>query len=383
MAAMSRRILALVVVCVSGSACLPDFGVFASDDGAPPSDGDGDTDADVDADADTDADGDAAGGGPCPFPYLMVAVEGYYGGRSRVARLSLGDEVARCADLTGRGDLDAALRAVAWVDQGGPEGAVAVATDSRLVLIDAAQDRILWSAPASYGAGWPSDVFALVSPSGDALVAFTWLSANTSDLRGLYSFDRATGEARGDYTWTGTGPGTPFQIGNAAATASPFGPSSFMSFRGNSPDYAAQEVNPFTLERTEPPYVLWPAEGNIQTIYSFYADGLFRTAWVDGGQSSGAAPGVRYLYDTTGASEQRPGGPVRCSNVACAFEHAVPDPTLNTRLLAICETEDGVASVVRFKSTDTECEVVLSEPDLGTPDELRLWRLGVALGPED
>ena len=266
--AVDRR-AAAVVLCVAAVAagCLPDFDDFEV--GEASGDGDADSDADTDVDGDTDSDA-----GPCPLPYLLVAVEGFDGEPGRVLRLHLTENAAEpCAPIVRTDRVPANPLTVTWLPEGRPGGLVVVAGPDLTAAMDAETGAVVWSRPTddSYQR-LPVDLFPIRSPEGDALLMMAMKNAGSSnDLRALVTRDLADGHVVD--TFDRAGEGAPV-IGNLSATASPFEPQEFLSFREPSPSYAASEVNPWTAERREPPWVAWLAGTWFQTIYALHDGGF-------------------------------------------------------------------------------------------------------------
>jgi len=375
--AVDRRAAGVVVwVAVVAAGCLPDFDDFEVGEES----GDGDADGDGDTDADTDVDGDAdADSGPCPLPYLLVAVEGFDGEPGRVLRLHLTENATEpCAPIVGTDRVPANPLTVTWLPEGRPEGLVAVAGSDLTAAMDAETGAVVWSRPTDESfQRTPVDLFPIESPEGVPLLMSAMKNAGSSnDVRLLLTRDLGDGHVVD--TIDGADGGGPVAMGNLSVTPSPFEPQEILSFREPSPSYAASEVNPWTAERREPPWVAWLSGTWFQTIYALYDGELYRVAWVSG---MAAGNEIYYLYQPSYSPGDHASGPTHCSNMECTFVHAVPDPTMNTALAAICEVAPQDRVVVRFRSTATECEVVASEADLGDIGGVRFSRLAVAVGP--
>src|SRR5262249_37427039 len=106
----------------------------------------------------------------------------------------------------------------------------------------------------------------------------------------------------------------------------------------------------------------------LQTLYALDDGAQLRIAWT-GAPNTSQRNSLYYLQGGTAI-----GGAIPCNNMTCDFVHAVPDPTLNTRYLAICDVGTTVRSVVRFKTTDNTCETILDGATL--PNKM-LRRLAV------
>jgi hypothetical protein len=135
----------------------------------------------VDDDAGDDAGAVPVEPMPCEGAHVLVAVGDALGRADggKIIRLRFDEdgEPSRCSDVTGRGTLGADVTAVAHVT-----GAVAAATQSELVLIDAATDEVIWRTP--YPAlRVPVDVFRV--SDGRPLIAVAFLKPTSISEIGL------------------------------------------------------------------------------------------------------------------------------------------------------------------------------------------------------
>ncbi len=297
--------------------------------------------------------------GPCDPPILIAALESFTGQGGRILRFSLaGTEATRCTDLTGSGTLPDQPLAIAWV----PPNLVAAATRSAVVLIDADIDAVVWLSSFDVT---KNPVDAVVLEDGPLMRLGVGLRnpATVDDLSPVEIVDLADGT-----------PIDSFDPGQSTRSVgrNPRDPSYFLRLRPGS--FAAAEVNPFSGDRLEaPPYVVEPSGTLFHAVHASFEQPP-RLAWA-GTRLSDGQQAVYYLNDQTGGgSDLVPLGPVRCEAIARDYLHVVPDPTLNTRFVALTEL-DGERSILRFTSSGGPCETVLVGSTLGP--NTRISRLAV------
>lgn len=353
----------ILLFALSVGGCPPDLDRFRIEGEA------GDGDADADGDADGGGEGEHTGG-PCPIPHLLVAVEDLRGGPGRVLRFALGDDLPleRCGDLTASGEMIGQPFAVAWVD----EHRVAVATTDGLQVVDPADDSLSWT--ASHDGLWPNDAFRLETPEGVRRLAVAYSAlATPSDIRSVRIYDDGGGVL---HDLLGNGGQLPIGLGVSSMTQSPLHHDRMLAAKDSS--YSAAEVDPWAeVTYVDPPYVTTREGVVLESVFGLEADAQNRVAWV-GHDDAGSH--VYYVLDPDGASGRGLSLPLDCEGRQCTFVHAVPDPSLNTRLIALCEEDADYASrrVVRFRSTANECEVLFEAESLPGASDHRLSRMSVA-----
>lgn len=305
-------------------------------------------------------------GGPCEVPHLLVAVESLEGGAGRVLRFELADDgaVRRCGDLGAAGEIASMPLTLAWLD----DERVAVASDVGIQMLDPTGDSLVWS---TGGDGlWPRDAFVLEEPGIGRRLAIAVGQPGIDDLREIRVYDGDGGVTR---SWPLNGGDLPLGLGVYGVTQSPVHRERLLAVKLGG--YAAAEVDPWEpAGYTAEPWVRDRKGVVFSSISALESDGLNRVAWV--GVEAGAS-GVYYLFEPTGQPGQTPSMGIGCGNRECSFVHAVPDPTLNTRLFAIC-AEGSERDLVRFTSTGGECEVIVSAADLEGMGSMGLGRLAVA-----
>lgn len=369
-----RSTSAILVLALLSGACPPDLDRFRIEGEGGDGDGDGDADG-----GEGEGEGEPTGG-PCPVPHLLVSVEDVRGGPGRVLRFALRDELPleRCGDLTARGQMLGQPFTLAWID----EHRVAVASTNGVQLVDPEDDSLTWNAP--HDALWPNDAFRIETPEGvrRLAIAYSNWGGVSGEIRSVRLYDDAGGVLREMF---GNGGELPIGLGVASMTQSPVHPDWMLAVKPGS--YAAGEIDPWTpAAHTDPAWVM-DREGTVlESIFGLAAPPSLdappeevqnRIAWV-GRDEAGSH--VHYVLGGDGTPGVGVSLPLDCEGRACTFVHAVPDPSMNTRLLALCEEDGDFATrrVVRFRSTATECEVVFEAGTMPAPGDHRLARMSVA-----
>lgn len=359
-----RRAAVILLVALPLGACPPDLDRFRIEGEG----GDGDSDGDGDGDG---GEGEGEGehtGGPCAVPHLLVGLEDLRGGHGRVLRFELGDDLPlrRCGDLTANAQMIGQPFAVAWVD----EHRVAVATTDTVQMIDPADDSLTWT--AAHSGLWPNDAFRIEAPEGRRLaIAYSGFGLS-DDIRNVRTYDGAGGVAT---DWITNGGDLPIGLGVYSMTQSPVHHDRLLVLKAST--YSAAEVDPFAaVAYLDPPFANLRDGVSLDSIYAT-EDAQNRVAWV-GHDDQGSH--VYYVLDSTGGPGLGVSLPLDCEGSACTFIHAVPDPSLNTRLIAMCEDDGDYATrrIVRFRSTADECETIFEAGSLPDPSDVRMSRMSVA-----
>jgi hypothetical protein len=249
---------------------------------------------------------------------------------------------------------------------------VAVATTDAVQVLDPADDSLSWS--AAHAGLWPNDAFRLETPEGVRRLAVAYSAhGSSSDIRSVRLYDDEGGVVR---DLQGNGGELPIGLGVTSMTQSPLHHDRMLAMKDST--YSAAEVDPWAqVAYVEPPYVTLREGAVLESVFGLEADAQNRVAWV-GHDERGSH--VHYVLDPDGASGRGLSMPLDCEGRACTFVHAVPDPSLNTRLIALCE-EDGdyrARRVVRFRSTAEECEVLFEAGAMPDALDHRLARMSVA-----
>jgi hypothetical protein len=319
--------------------------------------------------------------GSCAPPLLLVALRstagtGLSGGH--VMRVPLPGGVpdpVNCPDLTDRGFLPDP-ETVGWFTFNS-RAYVAVGSHRVLNLIDVATDQGLWMQMPTEPSPDAVDIFPLVD-ANETLIGVGWdVNSSTGEIDVLYGFhfDNTVAPFHvklDNVMWpSGTVEGM---------TQDPMNPGRLLQLDDLSSQVsAASEIDPFAAppKKFTPAYVNYPPSTYLTSISSLRANGVNRSAWVLSRQTSPPTDGVFYLNDTTGRANQSPQGPVTCPGHTCKYIHAVPDPTVATGLIAICEPQlGGARQVLRWRSDDTQtCDVVVDDSTLNS---LGIMRLAIA-----
>jgi len=367
----ARGVALRILICalgVGGLGCPPDLD-FRVVGGGPGADGGGPRDGDVPR-----ADGSRATGGPCALPMLLVTVEDLDAGATTsgvVMRFSLGPDeagpVERCGDLTGQG----MLGAQAWAATRLSSGLVAVASPNRVDIVDEASDAIRG---AYTSIGWPIDAFTLRAPPGE-MIAIADGGSGLDYVRTLTLIDPAGAAMYASWALNDPASGLLLGLGVRAMSASPVDPSRLLALSGTA-DSAAEIIRPpydgAAAERET--YASAVSDTSLRTVYGWGDATYERAVWVGTPSSGSEGDAVYYAMSPGGVTP--PLGPVRGCDSVCAqplsLVHAIPDPTLNTRFIAICAGTDTTRHVVRFKSTDSSCERLLDGTTVGFRRPTRL-----------
>jgi hypothetical protein len=257
--------------------------------------------------------------------------------------------------------------AVAWVD----EHAVAIASTDGVQMIDPADDSRTWT--TTHTNLWPNDAFRIETPEGRRLAVAYSAHGISDDIRNVHVYEDRGAIAQ-DFSLNAGD--LPLGLGVYSMTQSPVHHDFFLAMKPI--DYSAAEVDPWAnVSYAAEPFVQTREETALETIFALEADLQNRVAWVG---SDGEGSHVYYVLDSTGGPRLGLSSPLDCEGRACTFIHAVPDPSLNTRLIAMCEEDGDYATrrIVRIRSTSDECEVIYeagAEPD---PDDRRISRMSVA-----
>jgi hypothetical protein len=314
--------------------------------------------------ADLAAPSDLSTATPCNGPLLLVTVENLQnppqtGGK--VVAMSLGDGTnppAACRTFTAQGLMTPQPFSVAMVG-----GKLAVEGIEHLQLIDPQNDVIIWSKPAG-STDFPVDVFALKHPDGRDVVAAGWASTGTSPPWAIARVDAWALDGSSIKSWGLNGTDLPLGLSILGMSSYPENPTHLLA---NDPinHQWAWDVDPWSASKVA---LFGESSGYPISIYAVMWMTEMRTAWLD---SSGNTA-VIYNNDANGPSLL---GPIAC--MGCMLLHVVPDPTLNTRFLGLCDGP-GVDTrrVVRWKSTGGTCDTVLEGAQYGSLS--RLSRLGIS-----
>lgn len=357
------RWIAAALICLSVG-CYPDLSGYriAQGDAGPPRPG---------FDAGPPRPGFDAGptvpmtGGPCARPTLFVAAQSLGDEPSQVLRYELHGTggVVRCGPATAEGELLPEPFALAAVS----DRFVLVAARDGVDGVDPVEDRHLFH--VSNAGQHPNDAFPIRDPvSGDALAAVAWSRTGSSaSLRGninqisAYSID---GEDR-----TGWDTASFMLGGTTSITASTR--ASDEAIAANSSNFSAAELDLFGGLRREP--ALLPPFMST-ALYSVSAgrggDGRERfvyTGLVD------TEPSILIIRDPyTGYDDLGRTG--LCEMELCDPVHAVPDPTVDDAVIAICRYDDGRTEIQRFDLGRSVCETFVGPGELGS---LRPWYLAI------
>lgn len=346
-----QRLATIVLLVPALGACPPDLDRFR-----------------IEGEAGGEGEGEPA---DCTGLHLLVAVEDVSntGASGRVLRFALREELPlpRCPDLTAGGEMVPQPLAVAWIDP----HRVAVASTEAVQLVDPEDDSLTWT--AAHSNLWPNDAFRLETPRGRRpAVAFSNFGMS-SDIREVRVYDDAGGIA---WDWLGNGGELPIGLGVTSMTQSPVHTDRMLALKPS--DYAAAEIDPWSgTAALDPPYVTTHEGLVLDSIYALEAGGQNRLVWTGREQD---VSHVYYERDTGGQGGFDISLPVDCEGRACTFVHAVPDPTLRTRLIGLCEEDQDFATrrIVRFRPSANECDVLFEAASLPDPQASRLARLSVA-----
>jgi hypothetical protein len=317
-------------------------------------------------------DGAVLDGGPtgCPTPTLLVPIEHVQGaGAPEIRRYTItASGATQCFTLRGHGQLPDATRALAVL----PSGQIAVASTNSAptVIVDPATDMVVQSFA---GLDWlPIDIFPLQLPDGRGALAVAYgvIDSGNGDytIRTVHVIPVAGGAAS-DYDVAHGSPLLGLEV--SSMSQHPERPTHLIAVRQS--DSAALEV-----DLSNPPAMgggtRYIVAGGAHWYRTVYALGPGQIAWT--GLDNGATPtteGVFYVASTTGTSGP-PGGPVHCS--PCQhYIHAVPDPTRMNAFFAVCEDTTGAQQLVRFATTDTQCQMIATVSQ--QPVLLRMGRMAV------
>jgi hypothetical protein len=243
-----------------------------------------------------------------------------------------------------------------------PGGRLAVEGREELQLIDSQTDLILWSKAAG-GSDVALDVFPLKHPDGRDVVAAAWSWSGSSPPWAIQRVDGWAADGTFIKSWTLNGTDLPLGLNVLGMTQHPKTPQHILAVDPVNNTWA-WDVDPWGVSKTA---LIGSGTGSPTSIFADIWQTVMRIAWTD---SSGSTA-VIYNNDTFGNTVA---GPIACPG--CTLLHVVPDPTLNTRFLGLCDGP-GVDTrrVVVFKSTGGTCDTVLEGAQFGSLS--RLSRLGI------
>ena len=318
-------------------------------------------------------------GTACPLPHLLVALAYRSGATGHVARLSLGPDgsAARCTDLTGTMDVPTdALPQHPFTAAGIDEGHVLVGADSYVAMIDPRTNRVLWR--HDIGRGRAIDAARVEGPTGEALalVGIDRLLASGFEVRDVFVYRPDVPEPL--HRWALNADPLLLGLGIGAVSASPDDRRALLALRAAGSDSHAAVGAPLPYDglpvsgvEVQP----YPRDVSLQTFHAFHDGAQARLVWVG---KPAAEPDEAVYYRNGSLAGFL--GPSRCGPSDCRspldLRHAVADPSLNTRLIAVCE-DGGTRRVVRFRTSGGECEELLGPADIGA--DALVERLGLAL----
>jgi hypothetical protein len=296
---------------------------------------------------------------PCNNPLLLVSVENLGSGGGKVAAFSLGDgsnPPSQCNVFSAQGNMTAQPRSVAMV-----AGKLAVEGVDAVQLIEPASDTLLWS-KANNNTDFPFEVFALGNPDNSTDVAAVWASTSVATTE-AHRFDAWSLSGSLVRSWTLNTGDIPLGLGIVGMTSFPGTPTHLLAADPGHGE-EAWDVDPWAATKTS---FIGTSQGSPVSIFADTYMGNLRIAWTD---TSGTT-GVIYHNDPNSGLF----GPISCAS--CTLLHVVPDPTLNTRFLGLCDGPSPSARrVVRFESTGGSCDDIFDGAAFGT--QSRLSRLGIS-----
>lgn len=311
------------------------------------------------------------------MPWLLASVEDLgdsCGGQ--VWRWSLtgteGDFCA-CSALTGRGTIPRLPFSVGFV----PPATVVVAAQSRVVAIDAGDDRVVWE--ASYDLQ-PVDIFALEDTSARPMIAVAGATRFGGEIREVRLYDAAAGGS--PIVRTLNTMDLPLGLSVAGMSQSPFNRQWFRVLRSDM--YPAADIDPWANIRQSPFHTV-PRDGFwLKTLHSSYDGTWHRTVWTGERTDVPESPSQVFtlaISDDTGSNTVPLGdtcdtGPDGSAyGVTCEYLHAVADPRLNTAAIALCQYGPSQRRIVRMSGIQ-RCWDVVEQTD-GFADA-RISRIGLA-----